>query len=178
VYGYEKAMKYINGQRRNVQNDKPIIGIFGVNKEGSGDMYYKGSLMLNTLRSVINNDDKWWAMILKYSETYRKQIIDTETVIAFFNKESGKDLTPIFNQYLRHKNIPVLQLKLKGDKLEYRWKTDVKNFKMPVDVMIDDKAVRLESNNDWQSIRVTAKSMDDIKPEVNKFFIKTEVISE
>ena len=175
MFGYEKAMKYINGQRRNVQNDKPVIGIFGVNKEGSGDMYYKGSLMLNTLRSIINNDDKWWAMILKYSETYRKQIIDTETVVAFFNKESGMNLTPVFNQYLRHKNIPVIQLKLKGDKLEYRWKTDEKNFKMPVEVMIDSKTVRLDANNDWQSLKVTATSMDNIKPDTNKFFIKTEV---
>ena len=83
--GYDAAMKYINGQSKNVRNDKPIIGQFGVNREGSGDMYYKGSLLLNTLRHVINNDTKWWEILLKYSETYKKQIIDTPTVIAFFN---------------------------------------------------------------------------------------------
>ena len=83
--GYEPAMKYINGQAKNVRNDRTIIGQFGVNNEGSGDMYYKGSLLLNTLRHVVNDDDKWWKIILKYSETFKKQIIDIYMLIAFFN---------------------------------------------------------------------------------------------
>lgn len=174
VYGYEKAMKYINGQRRNVANDKPIIGIFGVNKEGSGDMYFKGSLLLNTLRNVINDDHKWWAMILKYSETYRKQIIDTETVVAFFNKESGMNLTPIFNQYLRYRTIPTLELRLKKDKLEYRWQTDEKNFEMPVGTLINGKEVRLNATNKWQTATEKVDSLDKVEVEKNKFYVKVE----
>ena len=130
-FGYEKAMKYCKGLQRNVSNDKPIIGNYGVNNEGSGDMYPKGALMLNTLRHVINNDELWWKIILKYSETYRHKIIDTETVIAFFNKESDINLTPIFNQYLRYKSIPVLEMKFNKKKVEYKWTTDVSDFKMP-----------------------------------------------
>ena len=109
-FGYEKAMTYVNGQANNVLNDEPIIGKYGVNKEGSGDMYYKGSLMLNTLRHVINDDEKWWKILLDYSNTYRHKIIDTETVIAFFNQASGRNLTPIFNQYLRRTTIPTFDI--------------------------------------------------------------------
>jgi aminopeptidase N len=174
LYGYDDAMKYINGQRASVSNDKPVIGIFGVNKEGSGDMYFKGALMLNTLRHVINDDAKWWALILKYSETYRKQIIDTPTVIAFFNKESGMDLTPVFNQYLNSKNIPVLQLRMANNKLEYRWQTDEPNFKMPVGITLDGKEVRLNGTNNWQTAGLSVDSLDKVELQKTKFYVKVE----
>ncbi|MGV3459322.1 MAG: M1 family metallopeptidase [Flavobacterium sp.] len=173
-YGYEEAMKYINGQRYSVSNDRPVIGIFGVNKHGSGDMYYKGALMLNTLRHVINDDARWWAMILKYSETFRKKIIDTETVVAFFNQESGMDLTPVFNQYLRHKKIPVLQLKMCKGLLCSRWQTDEKNFKMPVDLLIKGKKVRIQPTTEWDEKPLEAETTEDVTVMTEKFFIKVE----
>ncbi|KGO93579.1 M1 family metallopeptidase [Flavobacterium subsaxonicum] len=175
-FGYDKAMQYINGQANNVQNRKPAIGIFGVNKEGSGDMYYKGALMLNTLRHVLNDDDKWWKLILDYSNTYKKQIIDTETVIAFFNKQMGADLTPVFNQYLRHAAIPKLQIKLEGKNLEYRWQTDEPNFVMPVEIKVDDKIIRLKATKNWQKTPVKAKSYGDVFVMVNKFYVNVETM--
>ncbi|OIQ20133.1 MAG: peptidase M1 [Flavobacterium sp. MedPE-SWcel] len=173
-YGYDKAMKYVNGQRMNILNDKPIIGIFGVNREGSSDMYFKGTLMLNTIRHIVNDDDKWWAMLLKYSETYRKQIIDSKTVIDFFSKESGINLTPVFNQYLRYTSIPTLQLRIDNNKLEYRWKTDVKNFTMPVDLIINKKEIRVEATNNWQVINSKIKSLNNVEALKNRFYIKVE----
>lgn len=170
--GYEAAMKYINGQSKNVRNDKPIIGQFGVNREGSGDMYYKGSLLLNTLRHVIDNDDKWWAILLKYSETYKKQIIDTPTVIAFFNKETGKDLSPIFNQYLNYTAIPHLEIKGYKNRFQYRWKTNVTGFNMPVDIIIGDKKIRLAPTNEWKKAGEVINSVNDIKVLTDKFYIK------
>jgi aminopeptidase N len=123
-----------------------------VNKEGSGDMYPKGALMLNTIRHIINNDTKWWAMILKYSETYRHKIIDTETVLNFFNKETGMTLNAIFNQYLRYKNIPVLEVRQHKKNVEVRWKTDATNFEMPVEYTSDGIVSRINVTNDWQKI--------------------------
>lgn len=174
-FGYDEAMKYIGGQRRSVSNDKPVIGIFGVNKRGSGDMYYKGALMLNTLRHVINDDAKWWAMVLKYSETFRKKIIDTETVVSFFNKESGQNLTPVFNQYLRHKNIPVLQLKMHKGLLGYRWVTDESDFAMPVDIIAGGKKIRLEPKTTWNEKPINeVGTTSDVTVETGKFFINVE----
>lgn len=170
--GYDRAMKYINGQRYSVQNRKPAIGIFGVNKEGSGDMYFKGALMLNTMRHIINDDAKWWKLIYDYATTFKKQIIDTETVINFFNKESGLNLTPVFNQYLRYAAIPLLQLKLDGSNLEYRWVTDEPSFAMPVDVSINGKTVRLQATNSWQRTATQATSLNDVQPADKKFYIK------
>ncbi|WP_417352601.1 M1 family metallopeptidase [Flavobacterium alkalisoli] len=174
LHGYDQAMKYVYGQRMSVMNDKPVIGVFGVNKEGSGDMYFKGALMLNTIRHIVNDDAKWWAMLLKYSETYKKQVIDGQTVIDFFSKESGIDLEPVFNQYLRYRNIPELELKLEGNKLKYRWKADEPSFAMPVAVDINGKEVRLQGTDKWQTLKVDTKSINDIKPKVTEFYIKVD----
>ncbi len=173
-YGYDKAMQYINGQAANVENRKPVIGVFGVNKEGSQDMYYKGSLMINTLRHITNDDAKWWKILLGYAETYKKKIIDTETVNKYFSKEMGMDLTHIFNQYLRYTNIPVLQLKLNGKDMEYRWETEEKGFEMPVDVTIGGKTIRLKATNKWKKEKVAAATLNDVDVATNKFYIKVE----
>ena len=170
-FGYEKAMKYARGLNRNVANDKPIIGPCCVNQEGSGDMYPKGALLLNTLRHVINNDELWWKIILKYSETFRHKIIDTETVVNFFNKESKMNLTPIFDQYLRYKKIPGLEIKVVKNKLEYQWKTDVADFKMPIDIKIDGKEIRLEPTNKAKKSKFKIKNIDEVEVLKSEFFV-------
>lgn len=174
-YGYEKAMQYITGQQYSVGNRKPVIGVFGVNKEGSGDMYYKGALMLNTLRHVINDDAEWWDLILNYSLMYKKDIIDTETVVNYFNKKAGMNFTPVFDQYLRYKDIPVLQVKSKGKNLEYRWVTDVANFTMPVGVTVNGKEMRLNATNNWQSATLTEKA-EKIELQRSKFYVKLQTL--
>lgn len=171
-YGYEKGQKYINGLKSNVENDRPIIGVYGVNKEGSTDMYDKGALFLNTLRHVINNDEKWWEMVLKYTQTFHNKIIDTETVVGFFNTESGVNLTPVFDQYLRHTKIPALEMQIKKGKLQYRWKTDESLFAMPVDIKINDKKVRITPSVDWTVSNFKVNSLDEIKVMTDDFYIR------
>lgn len=176
LYGYEKAMQYINGQRSSVSNLKPVIGIFGVNKRGSGDMYFKGSLMLNTIRHAVNDDDKWWKMLLDYSETYKKQIIDTQTVVAFFSKASGMDLEPVFNQYLRHAALPVLQLRMSNNKLEYRWQADVDGFTMPVGITVEGKEMMLQATDKWQAAKINVKDLKNVELQAKKFYVGMEKI--
>lgn len=171
--GYEKAMQYANGLRNNVQNDRPIIGDYGVNSEGSGDMYPKGALLLNTLRHIVNDDAKWWKMILDYSNTYRHKIIDNETVIAFFNKESGMNLTPVFNQYLTKTTIPKLELKTTNNKLEARWTNVGADFEMPVDIVLDNKTIRIYPKNNWVSTDLKVKEINQVNILANKFYILT-----
>lgn len=173
-FGKEKAWTYINGLRRNVQNDKPIIGNYGVNSEGSGDMYYKGALLLHTIRNIINDDAKWWKLLLDYSNRFRHQIIETKDVVAFFNAETGIYLTPVFNQYLRYTNIPVLEMRRAKGKLEYRWKTDEPDFEMPVEITIRNQTTRLLATNKWQTFKVKTISDKEISVATDKFFIKTE----
>ena len=170
-YGLEKAQIYINGLKKNIRNDAPIIGQYGVNKEGSGDMYYKGALMLNTIRHIINNDEKWWKIILDYSNTFKHKIIDTETVVSFFNTASGMDLTPVFNQYLRFTTIPTLDLEIVKNKLSYRWKDSESNFIMPIDITIKGKKIRIQPSTTWTKSKLSVKSLSEIEILKNNFLV-------
>lgn len=145
-YGYDKSQIYINGLRKNILNDRPIIGYFGVSNEGSGDMYYKGALMLNTLRHTINNNDLWWKLLKKYSETFRHKIITAEDVITFFNAETKLNLTPIFNQYLKHTKYPILEIRKTKSGYDFRWKADEPNFEMTIYL-----PQKIEITNNWKN---------------------------
>ncbi len=174
-FGSEKAQKYMNGMKQNVSNDEPIIGPFGVNKEGSGDMYYKGALLLNTIRSVLNNEELWWKIILDYSNTFKHKIIDTETVVAFFNKESKMNLTPIFNQYLRYATIPNLFIRINNNKLEFKWNANEPNFNMPYDIKINGEEIRIYPTNDWTTSKIKVSPSDNIEVPTNKFYINANL---
>ncbi|MGV9004914.1 M1 family metallopeptidase [Flavobacterium sp.] len=169
--GYEKAMKYANGLKYNVSSDKPIIGNYGVNSEGSGDMYPKGALLLNTLRHVINDDVKWWKLILDYSNNFRHQIIDTETVIAYFNTESGMNLTPIFNQYLRYTTLPKLEILQAKNSLKYRWISDDTGFQMPVELIINGTKRWIEPTTAWKTLKIKKADVIDVN-NYEQFFKK------
>lgn len=171
IKGYDDAMKYINGQAKNVRNDRPIIGQYGVNSEGSGDMYYKGSLMLNTLRHIIDDDTKWWKIIYDYSENFKKKIITTETVINYFNKASGLQLTPIFKQYLYTNQVPIFVYKIEGNYLYYSWNNVNADFNMPIDIGFEDKKIRLYPNSKEQKIKLKKLNKKSFQIYDNQFFV-------
>ncbi len=170
-YGYDKGQVYVNGLKNTVNNDGPIIGKYGVNKEGSGDMYSKGALMLNTIRHLVNDDNKWWKILLNYSETYRHQIIDTNTVINFYNAETGMDLTKVFNQYLRYGTIPRLEYRINNENLECRWIAMVEDFDMPVDIKINGERIRLNPTTTWQTTKYKIKNSNEVEVMTDDFYI-------
>jgi aminopeptidase N len=115
-------------------------------------MYYKGALMLNTIRHIINDDEKWWKLFRNYAETYRHQIIETNDVVEFFTKESKLNLAPVFDQYLNYKNLPELEFRTNKNTIEARWITNVTNFEMPIEFQINNKKSRILVSNNWVKI--------------------------
>ncbi len=111
LFGYEDALKYTNGYKTKVRNQRPIITPREKNQTPPQDMYFKGALFLNTLRSVIDDDKRWWKLVRDYSAQFRYRNIMTEDIVKFFNDQTGKNFTPIFDQYLRQGALPVLELK-------------------------------------------------------------------
>lgn len=175
-YGSEKAQIYCNGLKKNILNDVPIIGKYGVGNEGSGDMYYKGALFLNTLRSVINDDSKWWDLLLHYSDTFYHKIINTNDVITYFNEKLDKNLTPIFNQYLKHKAIPILEIRSVLNKnFEFRWKTDELEFEMPFEITIKGKKTRLVGTTIWKKAKLKVANLKMIHIEMDRFLIAVDL---
>ena len=109
-FGYDDALKYINAYKTKVANKEPIITQRGIHRDPTQDMYFKGALFLNTLRSVVNDDAKWWKLMRDLYQHFKYKNILTEDMVAFFNKQLGQDLTPVFDQYLRRADLPVLEL--------------------------------------------------------------------
>ena len=135
-FGKPAGQEYLHGQRRNIQNDASIIGLYGVNKEGSGDMYDKGSALLNMLRTVLNDDAKWRLLLRGLSARFYHQTVTGQQVIDHLNRESGRDFTKIFDQYLRHRSLPILEIRFEDGKTLARWVADVDKFDMPVRVRL------------------------------------------
>jgi aminopeptidase N len=152
MYGKKEAITYVNGSKKGIDNDRPIIGHYGVNKEGSGDMYGKGAVMLNCIRSTIDNDSLWFAILKGIANDFKYGTVNTEMIVNYINKRAGKDLTPIFDQYLRYTDIPVLEYRTqkrgKNTELSYRWVANAKGFNMPM--KLTDGTQTLQPNAEWQ----------------------------
>lgn len=157
LWGHDDAIKYLNGLKPKVQNKEPIITPRNTNTEPPEDQYFKGALMINTLRSVINDDAKWFKLIHDFYQHFKYQTIMTEDVIAYFNQQTNMNLTPIFNQYLRHTSIPTLELKFDGSKgtVDYRWKVDEAGFAMPVQVGTKGNWQIITPTTAWQEMKTS-----------------------
>jgi aminopeptidase N len=136
LFGKADALTYLNGYKAKVRNRAPIVTECGINSTPSQDMYFKGALFINTLRSVVNDDGRWWKLVRKFYGRFKYQNITTGDVIAFFNTNAGRDLTPVFDQYLRHAGLPTLELRVdeRSGQVSYRWQADEPAFAMPVKV--------------------------------------------
>lgn len=160
-FGHEEALRYLNAYKRKVGNREPIITQRGIQRQPSQDMYFKGALFLNTLRSVVDDDDRWWALLREIFETFRYRTILTEDLVRFVNAQLGRDLTPIFDQYLRRAALPELQLADDGaGTLAYRWKAAERGFDMPVKIGTGGAWQTIHPTTDWQLMPAPAKSGD------------------
>jgi aminopeptidase N len=153
-FGTADAIRYVNGYQLKVANERPLIQERGNHNEPDQDMYFKGALFLNTIRSVFNDDAKWFALLRATYEKFRYQSILTEDLIALFSEHLGGDLTPVFNQYLRHAELPVLELKFNGDAntVEFRWQAAEPGFAMPVRVGDPAAWTTIHPASEWQSL--------------------------
>ena len=150
-YGKKAANEYCQGLRRNILNDKPIIGPYSVNKEGSGDMYAKGANLLHTIRQVINNDILFKKILRGLNKEFYHKTIDSKDVENYISFQSGKGLSKIFDQYLRTIQIPMLEYKIRGSSFSCRWTNCIKGFNMPVKIFSGGKELWINPQEKWQT---------------------------
>ena len=162
-YGKEAAADYVIGTRKGIKNDRPIIGNYNVNNEGSGDMYSKGGNMLHTLRQLVDNDEKWRDILRGLNTEFYHKTVTTKDIEDYISKKTGKDLSAFFNQYLRTTKIPILEYKFSKNKMTYRYTNIVADFDMPIRIFIGEKPQWLFPTSDWKS--------DTLKGDISKFKI-------
>lgn len=165
-FGKEAGQEYVRGTRLNIANDRPIIGTYGVNQRGSSDMYYKGGNLLNMLREILQDDEKWRAILRGLNQEFYHQTVSTQQVESYISQSFGKDLTPIFDQYLRDRQIPVFEYYYSNDQtLNFRWISCLPHFAMPVDVEINGQKMRLETTTTWSEVKVNSKGAVQVDPD-------------
>jgi len=165
LFGKKAADEYTQGLRKGIQNDLPIIGPYGVNQEGSSDMYNKGNNIIHTIRQVIDNDSLFRQILRGLNKDFYHKTVTSSEIENYISQKSGKDLSKIFNQYLRTTNIPVLEYKVNNNTITYRWANTIDGFDMPLKL---DDGKWIQPTTEW-------KTMEGENLQVDKnFYIRTK----
>lgn len=152
-YGIEAGNDYVIGTRKKIRNDTPIEGPYGVNQEGSGDMYYKGGNLVHTIRQIMNNDSAFRALLCGMNQTFYHQTVTGKQIEEYISKTSGIDFSKVFDQYVRTTQIPVLEYKINGNKLGYRWADCVKGFDMPLKIKFGGERW-ISPTEKWKTLKI------------------------
>jgi aminopeptidase N len=153
-YGKEAGTDYNVGTRKDIQNDIPIIGTYGVNQRGSGDMYPKGGNMIHTIRHVIDDDEKFRKILRGLNETFYHKTVGTKEIEDYISRNAGIDFSKVFDQYLRTTKIPILEYRVSKKRLEYRWTNVVDGFDLRLKLSSDAKAEVIQPTTEWKKMKL------------------------
>lgn len=159
-YGKEAGTEYLLGTRMKILNDRPIVGFYGVNYSGSGDMYYKGGNMLHTLRQIVNDDEKWRGILRGMNKDFYHQVVKGSQIENYLSEKTGLDLRTFFNQYLRDVRIPVFEYYVKGNELTFRWNNCVPGFNMPLKIYADGKGIIINPQQVLTTIKLEKENSE------------------
>ena len=177
LFGKDAGARYLVGVRRGIRNDRPIIPDYGVNDQGSSDMYPKGATMLHTIRQLVDDDVRWRDVLRGLNKTFWHQTVTGQQIEAYMSRTSGRDLSRVFDQYLRTTMIPTLEYRIEGDTLSYRWADVVPGFDMPVKATLTwPDLAWLRPTTTWQRVRVKLPNASDFRVDPN-FYITTRLVS-
>ncbi len=172
LYGPSAGAEYVIGTRALVRNDAPIVGTYGVNARGSGDMYPKGGNLLHTIRHIIGDDARWTRILRGLNREFRHQIVTGRLVREYITAQAGVPLEKVFEQYLTTTRIPAFEYRLEGSRLSYRWADVVPGFAMPVKVRVSsDSTVRLVPTEAWQTAALPLRYPEDFAVDPNFYVI-------
>lgn len=177
VAGKAAGAAYVIGTRANIRNDRPIIAAYGVNAEGSGDMYYKGGNMLHTIRQLVNDDEKWKGILRGLNHTFWHQTVTTKQIEDYISHGSGIDLSKVFDEYLRTTQVPAFEYRIAGDSLTYRWADVVPGFAMAVKATVasDSTYDWLHPTTAWQTTAVHLSGPASFRVNDN-FYVKVRPV--
>ncbi len=175
-YGKKPGQDYVYGNRSGILNDKPMQGPYHVNKEGSGDMYVKGGVFWNMIRTMVDDDTKWRFILRSLNKDFKHNQVDYNDIVNYISKHSALDLSKVFEQYVQTNVIPTLEIKFNsnGEALG-RWKTNVKEFKMPIHLGTENTLKRVILTDTFSKINIEGLKKDNLKVDTFNYYIKLDV---
>tara|TARA_B100001750_G_C15264692_1_gene474429 strand:- start:162 stop:767 length:606 start_codon:yes stop_codon:yes gene_type:complete len=176
MYGYNKMLLYLNNQKKRIRNKIPIV----MDNHNSTDMYYKGSWVLHTLRTLLENDNLWNNILSGLQMKFKHKTVGRNDIIQYINKMSGYDLSTFFDQYLNQSELPILEYYIKKNKknffLHFRWNA-IEKFDMPVLAKINSKGYNwIYPDKNWKKIEMKDIEKSDFKVEENLFLLQVKQI--
>jgi len=175
--GRRAGAEYTIGLRKTVRNDEPIVGVYGVNHEGSSDMYNKGANILHTIRQLVDDDARWRGILRGLGKTYWHQTVSGKQVEDYISRQSGRNLSKFFDQYMRTTKIPVLEYKLDGPRLSYRWNNVVRGFAMPVKVTTSPNTFTwIQPTESWKTTTVKLTRPEDFRVDENFYVVAKDLL--
>ncbi len=173
-FGKEAGNAYEIGLRKNIENKQPPISHYGVNQEPPIDIYYKASNMIHTIRQVVNDDKNFRNILRGLNKTFYHQTVTTKQVEDYINKAAKKNFSKIFDQYLRTVQIPVLEYKINGYSLSYRYTNCIKGFDMPL--KINFKGERwIKPTEQWKMLNLYPEGNTGFSIDKNFFIMSRQV---
>jgi len=173
-YGKQAGLEYVNGSRvGSISNSAPIGGlVYGVSKEGSGDMYNKGGVMLNMVRTIINNDEKWREILRGLNSTFYHKTVTYNDITGYISKEAGVNLTSFFEQYIHTKDLPVLEVANVRGKLNVRYTGCVPNFTMPIKVRVKGgEYTYITPSTRWMPVTIAGMTKDNLEVDTFNYYV-------
>jgi hypothetical protein len=175
--GKQAGAEYTIGQRKLIRNDVPIIGIYGVNHEGSSDMYDKGANMLHTIRQLVDDDTRWRGILRGLAKTFWHQTVTSNQIESYLSSHSGLDLSKVFDEYLRTTKIPVLEYRLQGSRLSYRWTNVVRGFVMAIKITTAPGVYAwIRPTEQWKVTTVRLSRPEDFRVDQNFYVLAKDVL--
>ncbi|MBU3713942.1 MAG: M1 family metallopeptidase [Ferruginibacter sp.] len=172
-FGTTAGNEYANGLKKGILNDYPVIGKYGVNKEGSSDMYSKGAALIHNIRQVIQNDSLFRAILIGLNKKFYHAVVSTNDIENYISAASGINFSSVFDQYLRNNRIPILEYAVEKGTLKYRWNNAVSNFNLPLKIYLGkrNKAIWIKPSSTWSKLNVTDE-FSDIQIDENFYVFK------
>ena len=184
-YGYEDAIRYLQGQRDYILNKSPMVGPAGVNFEdfGGSDHYYKGAWFLQTLRHAIHDDELWWSVLKGFYRDNVRSIVNTQDFLDYVNTKTDRDWTAVFEQYLHHPKLPTLLYRYRIDGRDLvvsaRWQADAAGFDLPVLIQAGQtKQLIYPSTEKATEVRLENVSFREFKILTDRQLIQTNLLEE
>ncbi|SMG48646.1 M1 family metallopeptidase [Sphingobacterium psychroaquaticum] len=173
-YGKRASQEYVYGNRKAIRNDRPMQGPYGVNKEGSGDMYPKGGVFHHMIRTIIDDDDKWRSILRKMNKTFYHQTVDYADIVTFLNAETGINFDSIFAQYVQHKTLPTLEVKqMPNGQIACRWMAETPNFQMPIHLGVKgQKSQQYKVGSTFTTIPLEIAKIGDLDIDTFNYYIR------
>jgi len=159
-YGKEAGNEYTVGSRQGIQNIFPVIGYYGVNDDVSirnGDMYSKGSNLLQTIRHSMHNDSLFREILRGLNKIFYHQTVTSLQVEKYVSDHAHFNFNRVFDQYLRNPQIPQLEIYITpdGKTVSFRYANCIKGFNLPLFLKNGYNNLRIFPGTDWKTVDIT-----------------------